>query len=189
MVLLLIVLVSDPYLLQYAGECYCGKDASVLTKASENDCNMACKGNASEMCGGPARLSVYTQSTTTATTGPAAGWSSVGCFEDSTGTPVLNGADVLTSATMTPLSCTQHCNDMGFIVAGVEYGGECYCGNALSQSYQTPDGECNMPCSGAASEMCGAGNRLSVFIQSSLHKRNVRAHKRGHHPLSHSMWY
>jgi len=49
---------------EYAYECYCGDSleaGSVLT--AETDCNTACGGNATELCGGSNRLNVYTYST------------------------------------------------------------------------------------------------------------------------------
>ncbi|KAI0099658.1 WSC domain-containing protein [Nemania sp. FL0031] len=46
---------------EYGGECYCGvvigNGTDLATDAST--CNMACNGNSSEICGGPARLSLY----------------------------------------------------------------------------------------------------------------------------------
>ncbi|KAI0871876.1 WSC domain-containing protein [Hypoxylon argillaceum] len=46
---------------EYAGECYCGvvvgNGTALASDAST--CNMPCNGNSSEICGGPARLSLY----------------------------------------------------------------------------------------------------------------------------------
>lgn len=55
--------------------------------------------------------------------------------------------------------------------AGVEYGRECWCGNALNlagNAGATPganvsDAQCNFPCPGNSSEFCGAGNRLNLY--------------------------
>jgi hypothetical protein len=49
---------------EYSRECFCGtaRRAGSVT-ALEGDCNMACTGDAGEMCGGPSRLSVYLWST------------------------------------------------------------------------------------------------------------------------------
>ncbi|KAI0852681.1 putative glyoxal oxidase [Daldinia vernicosa] len=49
--------------LEYGQECYCGDpmdvDASGATIKPESECNIACAGNASTICGGGARLSMY----------------------------------------------------------------------------------------------------------------------------------
>lgn len=44
---------------EYAGECWCGNSIAGSTKLDASKCNMACKGNGSQMCGGPAALSLY----------------------------------------------------------------------------------------------------------------------------------
>jgi hypothetical protein len=50
---------------EYAGECYCANSlssASVLA-SDPTTCNMLCKGNALEYCGGPSRLNLYKSTT------------------------------------------------------------------------------------------------------------------------------
>lgn len=43
---------------EYGNECWCG-NTMPPTSAPATDCNMACKGNAAETCGGSARFNVY----------------------------------------------------------------------------------------------------------------------------------
>ncbi|CAO3667062.1 unnamed protein product [Umbelopsis vinacea] len=43
---------------EYGNECWCG-NTKPPTSAPSTDCNMACKGNAAEMCGAGARFNVY----------------------------------------------------------------------------------------------------------------------------------
>lgn len=49
--------------MEYGEECYCGDPTDVdsvgSTKHPESECNIVCKGNASSICGGGARLSLY----------------------------------------------------------------------------------------------------------------------------------
>ncbi|KAI0555400.1 copper radical oxidase [Xylaria curta] len=49
--------------LEYGEECYCGDPIDITsagsTKQPETDCNIACAGNASAICGGGSRLSTY----------------------------------------------------------------------------------------------------------------------------------
>lgn len=45
---------------EYAGECWCGNSIpSGAAKLDESKCNMACKGDSKQICGGPAALSLY----------------------------------------------------------------------------------------------------------------------------------
>ena len=52
--------------LEFGSECYCasGSDLAKLTAAPEADCNIACPGSPADLCGGVARLNVYSWSTT-----------------------------------------------------------------------------------------------------------------------------
>jgi len=44
---------------EYGGEYYCGNVLQAgSVPAPQSDCDMACDGNASEICGGPSRLSL-----------------------------------------------------------------------------------------------------------------------------------
>lgn len=64
---------------------------------------------------------------------------------------------------MTREACATAC--AGYSYFGVEYGSECYCSNVFDAlaSESRPEVECNVPCSGNASETCGAGMRLNVY--------------------------
>lgn len=65
---------------------------------------------------------------------------------------------------MTVDMCAKYCFDLGYNLLGVEYGGECYCGNELQAGSVTATAsDCNMACAGNASQSCGAGNRLNVY--------------------------
>ena len=42
--------------------------------------------------------------------------------------------------------------------------GKCYCSNQLSPgTLQAPATDCSFPCAGNSNEVCGAGNRLSMY--------------------------
>lgn len=49
----------------------------------------------------------------------------------------------------------------------LQYGQECYCGDwdglAATGQIQAPESDCSTPCTGDASTICGAGNRLSTY--------------------------
>ena len=178
---------------EYSIECYCGNAFSngggKLPDLSS--CNMPCAGNSSESCGGPNRLNVYdfnngypasaiptanAPATSTSNAPPAAtptggdpDWAYLGCYTDSTQARTLMFAEDAGDAP-TAKTCIAACVAAGYTLAGVEYGGECYCDNKLNNNGgPAPDGAagCNMPCNGDASQTCGGPNRLSMYTPAS----------------------
>ncbi|KAJ3393304.1 hypothetical protein HDU92_007865 [Lobulomyces angularis] len=161
--------------LEYGRECYCG--SAVANSASETTkCTKPCSGNASQMCGGPSKLNLYSLSGII----PAppnvikdnlpSNWKYIGCFLDQS-PKLLNTPIFLPKGTNSVKSCIQACSEKKFTFAGLEYGTECYCGNSLTseqiKSFQKPDTDCSMTCSGNAQELCGAANRLTLYQLSS----------------------
>jgi hypothetical protein len=158
---------------KYDKDCGNALAASAATAAA-GDCDMACTGNATEQCGGPNRLNLFHNDSIVApTSGPATnagppGWGFIGCYTDSVTARTLtaNGASAGGGGALTVALCTQACQAEGYILAGVEYSGECYCGNSASNGGgPAPDGltGCNMVCNGNSSEYCGGPNRLDVY--------------------------
>ena len=82
-----------------------------------------------------------------------------GCYRDdaSRALPIFMGS----RSDMTPQLCQNLCR--GHHYAGVQYSSECYCGDAVAYEIR-PDSECNMPCSGDASQACGGGWRNSIYF-------------------------
>ena len=65
---------------------------------------------------------------------------------------------------MTIEMCVSYCAGLGYTVAGAQYGTQCFCDTEIiNGGVQAPETDCNMPCGGNGSEMCGAGNRDSVY--------------------------
>lgn len=169
---------------EYGRECYCGNilaAGSVLATNGDSECNVPCMGNTTEFCGAGGRLSLYRlngtvvstpSSTTTAPgtsstpTGPAnkatvGSYNYYGCQTESTTGRALSAATFAYN-TMTIESCMANC--AGYIYFGVEYGRECYCGNSFTTgSVPAPATDCSFTCPGDATELCGAGNRLSIY--------------------------
>ena len=98
---------------------------------------MACSGNASEYCGGPGALNLYSyQGATpvssvivTATPTPVtsiplpSAWATLGCYTDNDGARGLSNE--LNIPSLTVEKCISGCANAGFTIAGVEYGDEC----------------------------------------------------------------
>lgn len=150
--------------LEYGSECWCG-DAlgSQSSLAPDSDCSFPCAGNAAQKCGAGNRLDVY-QNGAYAPRRPAAnitGAPYLGCYVD-TGAPHPLPSAIISTADMTGARCAQNC--AGYRYFGTEYGRECYCGNtAPSAAAKAADGDCSLPCAGNDDELCGAGQRLTVY--------------------------
>ena len=137
---------------EYGAECYCDDiidNESTLAPGganpAQNGCSMTCAGNASEWCGGPNRLSVYTLNpnvTSNGTTlppkpaGPITvgdfdGWSYLGCYSKATNGRALSGlANPIPGTNVTVPACAAACSAYAYF--GVEYSGECYCGGTIN---------------------------------------------------------
>lgn len=158
---------------EYGRECYCGNTfASGSVPAPPSDCYFTCPGDGNEFCGAGNRLSVYMLNTTAQPLPPSPAIKPVigkykynGCITDS-GPRALIGKSS-TDDKMTLEMCAGSC--AGFKYFGVEYGRECYCGdafNAAAGSVAAPggDGDCSFLCPGDQLEFCGAGWRMSSYV-------------------------
>jgi hypothetical protein len=127
---------------EYARECWCGP--SLPSQAASDGCNMACTGDATQGCGGPNRLTVYSNPSSGAITNPGpTGWTSLGCYTDNVSSRSL-AVRVNTPDALTVSECTSTCGAQGFSFAGVEYAGECWCGN--SNGGVPASSGCDMTC-------------------------------------------
>lgn len=91
---------------------------------------------------------------------PLAAGTYLGCFSDPNNPFNLDGY-LERSAENTPQRCIAICQAQGFAYAGVEYGQSCLCGDSYDQF--GPATNCDMPCTGDASQMCGGYNANSVY--------------------------
>lgn len=93
----------------------------------------------------------------------AGNWTYNGCHTEATSTRALNSLHYVNYTSMTLELCAITCK--GYKFFGVEYGGECYCGNSFQAgSTVVGDSDCGFACPGDKREFCGAGNRLSCFV-------------------------
>ncbi|RYP59435.1 hypothetical protein DL769_008523 [Monosporascus sp. CRB-8-3] len=149
---------------EYGRECYCGNTLDPLSSpASEGDCNMACAGDKYEYCGGGHRLELYYSNTTNGPSHPpvVGNYSWSGCHSEPAGVRALTGKSYADDD-MTLDLCASFCD--GFALFGAEYGRECYCGDMLSEGSEGKGaGECRMVCAGNNKQLCGAGDRLSLY--------------------------
>lgn len=180
---------------QYNRECWGGPTIPTL-EVDEGNCNYPCKGDINQICGGNgvgagsggSYISLFadssrfdgntttpgsttTPSTPAPTGGPfvnpgVGGYSSIGCYTESTTGRALPNGKTITSKTVG--LCVAACSASNYVYAGLEYGGECWCGNSFTAgSVPTAITDCNMVCGGNSTEYCGAGSRLNVYQKNS----------------------
>ncbi|OCF54481.1 hypothetical protein L486_08030 [Kwoniella mangroviensis CBS 10435] len=153
--------------IEYGRECYCGNsldNGADLTKTSTL-CGTPCAGNPSTPCGGWNALQVYNNPAYSYSNTIVNGYVKTACLQE-VANRALRGAAYKDETGMTVETCTQYCADRGFIMAGLEYGSECYCGSALvgGASLLLTSGECKMNCVGNANENCGGANAIWLYI-------------------------
>ncbi|KAI0385705.1 WSC domain-containing protein [Hypomontagnella monticulosa] len=164
---------------EYGGECYCGNALKASsTAAAEADCNMSCRGNSSQVCGGPSRISVWNNTLYVATrnlaTVSTGGYAYLGCYTEGTSGRALarnvSAGSTSTSAStsdgsMTVEKCASYCSGKGYTYMGVEYSQECYCNNdgPLNGATKASESDCSMTCKGDLTEWCGGSSRISVY--------------------------
>lgn len=114
----------------------------------------------------------------TATSGPsvvpsASGFSYLGCYTEATNGRALSGLEnPVGGSTLTVALCAAACK--GYAFMGLEYSGECYCGNTFNAgSAVAPGGSdpqqnmCDMLCDGDQTTYCGGPNRLTAYSYNS----------------------
>ena len=90
------------------------------------------------------------------------GWSYLGCAIDDVNARTLPPGGAGDSIE----TCIKSCS--GFTYAGIEYGGQCYCGNTVASNRMPIAGvlgNCNMPCNNNSTEICGGPNALSLYTK------------------------
>ncbi|KAF8249168.1 WSC-domain-containing protein [Wilcoxina mikolae CBS 423.85] len=164
---------------EYEGECWCGKKLPP-NKVADSQCDYLCLGNFNEYCGGDGTMmSLFydrrlwtpdnsTNPTSPTTSAPTASpttnpdYQYLGCAIEGTGGRALTGG-FLFSTDLTPQMCQQHCTSLSFPLSGVEYSTECYCGTVLSSGATLGSQNCNMPCPGDVTQICGGPSALSIY--------------------------
>lgn len=92
----------------------------------------------------------------------------LGCFRDS---PSSHDLEYL--ADIRPLSiraCVTKCKSLRFPYAGAQSSSSCYCGLHYGKYGQLEHEDCNTPCEGDSSEMCGGIYKNSLYNTGKGHR-------------------
>ncbi|PFH62596.1 hypothetical protein XA68_12848 [Ophiocordyceps unilateralis] len=166
---------------EYLRECWAGNQIP-MQKVDEENCNYNCAGAINQICGGNgvnegaggAYISLFADSlrwdgnlTRPPPPGPVvnpgvAGFASIGCYTE--GNPDRALPNGVNTNKRTVAACVNACKAATFSIAGVEYGGECWCGNAMGRgSVPAPAADCVMTCNDNSTEYCGGPSRLNIY--------------------------
>ncbi|OCL01795.1 WSC-domain-containing protein [Glonium stellatum] len=158
---------------EYSGQCYCDNHVnSIATQEADSDCNMPCTGVPSQPCGGPDRMNLFWNGQTappppeTFTNPGPDSWVSEGCYTDSVAARTLANQVATTGggSLMTIQLCASACKAAGYLLAGAEYAGQCYCDNTFINGGPASDQTiCSMKCSGNSSEYCGGAGAMNLY--------------------------
>lgn len=161
---------------EYFTQCFCGNQIinGGEKAASESECNTPCGGDPTQNCGGPARMSIFAVGGAPVVAGPPAvipsvgDWVYQGCAQDNIDDKRTFPWQLIFESSLTPKACTDACAEFGYMAAAMEYGQECYCGDPANMDSAgaefVDDDECNIPCSGNNSALCGGGSRLTTYF-------------------------
>lgn len=127
---------------------------------------MTCSGNSSLLCGAGNRLSTYFSSDSTKIHSLPSSPATVGNYSFMSCT--MDNPKMLSqrqaSNTMTVEACAAIAEQGQYAYFGLEYGSECWYGGSLLNTYNVaPASDCSMTCAGNSTELCGNGNRLSLY--------------------------
>ncbi|KAG4436351.1 hypothetical protein IFR05_008172 [Cadophora sp. M221] len=84
-----------------------------------------------------------------------------GCFIDN-GSPRTLLYTGPRNQNQTVQDCVAFCKGNDYQYAGLEYGEECFCGASVN-NIQATETDCDSPCAGDKTEICGGFNRVSIY--------------------------
>lgn len=154
--------------------------ASTTTSSSSSASASGVSATASTAAASTASPTVYNSSTTTDASSAVRQYAYHGCLLEITGTKgtapgsrsLQDGTVQILPGNMTVPVCLAFCataaaatnsTAAAYSYAGLEYGRECWCGQYLSAlATEEPAADCDLPCDGDASMLCGGNLRLNV---------------------------
>ena len=72
-----------------------------------------------------------------------------------------------------PSKCIAACKEAGYLLAGVQYSYQCFCGNSPPPwSVIKPGYECNLVCPGNSNQKCGGTWRMNIYSTTTI-KNNL----------------
>uniref|UniRef100_A0A671QVZ9 WSC domain-containing protein n=1 Tax=Sinocyclocheilus anshuiensis TaxID=1608454 RepID=A0A671QVZ9_9TELE len=147
----------------FGAECYCGHKIQA-PNVSESECNMECKGEKSNLCGGPNRLSIYRLELSQESARRYGSAIFKGCFKRPDNVTLALPASAVIK-NMSVDKCVDMCTEKEFSLAALA-GEKCHCGfpTPLFTLHEREDEElCLQHCAGEDFESCGNNDFFVVY--------------------------
>ncbi|NWZ50842.1 sialate:O-sulfotransferase 2 [Haliaeetus albicilla] len=149
--------------LEFGAECYCGHKVQA-SNASESECNMECKGERSNICGGVNRLSIYRLELAQESARRYGSAIFRGCFRRPDNVSVALPVSQL-MLNMSVDKCVDFCTEKEYPLSALA-GITCCCGfpTTLFTLHEREDEQlCAQKCAGEEFESCGTAEYLLVY--------------------------
>lgn len=146
--------------------CYCGPSLTTGPGfyVPGDMCTRPCGGNSTEICGDYYMLSVGNLANYQGkiVNNSPANLGYQGCFQEGNGKLALQGYSTSSSSMTVPM-CKSYCNQLGYTMAGLRNGNQCYCDSVFNGGQLLPDSQCSTPCAGNSTQFCGNTYTLSLY--------------------------
>ncbi|XP_009477647.1 sialate:O-sulfotransferase 2 [Pelecanus crispus] len=149
--------------LEFGAECYCGHKVQA-SNASESECNMECKGERSNTCGGVNRLSIYRLELAQESARRYGSAIFRGCFRQPDNVSIALPVSQL-MLNMSVDKCVDFCTEKEYPLSALA-GTACRCGfpTTLFTLHEREDEQlCAQKCAGEEFESCGTAEYLLVY--------------------------
>ncbi|XP_028852978.1 sialate:O-sulfotransferase 2 [Denticeps clupeoides] len=149
--------------LEFGAECYCGHKIQGQN-TSENECNMECKGEKINLCGGANRLSIYRLELSQESARRYGSALFKGCFHRPDNVTLALPVSAVIEK-MSVDKCVDMCTEKELVLAALS-GDHCLCGFPTSHFtlHEHEDEQlCAQHCSGEDFESCGNENYFVVY--------------------------
>ncbi|KAM6403734.1 sialate:O-sulfotransferase 2 [Rhynochetos jubatus] len=149
--------------LEFGAECYCGHKIQA-SNASESECNMECKGERSNTCGGVNRLSIYRLELAQESARRYGSAIFRGCFRQPDNVSIALPVSQL-MLNMSVDKCVDFCTEKEYPLSALA-GTTCRCGfpTTLFTLHEREDEQlCAQKCAGEEFESCGTAEYLLVY--------------------------
>ncbi|KAM9259610.1 sialate:O-sulfotransferase 2 [Cariama cristata] len=149
--------------LEFGAECYCGHKIQA-SNASESECNMECKGERSNTCGGVNRLSIYRLELAQESARRYGSAIFRGCFRRPDNISIALPVSQL-MLNMSVDKCVDFCTEKEYPLSALA-GTSCRCGfpTTLFTLHEREDEQlCAQKCAGEEFESCGTAEYLLVY--------------------------
>ncbi|KAG4438202.1 hypothetical protein IFR05_006326 [Cadophora sp. M221] len=153
---------------EFHSECYWG-NTLFQGQVSDDRCDAACAGDSKTLCGGTWAANLYQNENFSPPNVLASfgSFQSRGCYQDSSKPRLVSSGHTTDYAGMTVEKCIGLAGS-SFKYVAIEYHGECYWGNTLTNG-KVAESQCDAACAGDSAHLCG-GTWVANVYENSLYK-------------------